>query len=515
MSTTAEKLVELRKKLEVAKEPSGEKAILKRAQKGIPSPRERIEMLVDPGTFIELGGLAKQPGDPNALYGDGVVTGHGMIDGRPVAVVAHDQTVYGGSVAEAFGRKVQRLMQYAQRVGCPFITINDSAGARIQDAVASLHWFGLMCRGQEALSGLVPRISVMLGKCAAGAVYGPINTDVLVATKDSYMFVTGPDVIRDATGEDVSIEELGGAAAQSEYGNLHHVTDTEAEAYAWVRKYLSYFPSSYGQQPPLVNPGIEPETTDSDRALNSIIPDADNAGYDMHDVLLKLFDDGDFFEVGEQRAKNLITGFARVNGRPVGVIASQPMVLAGVIDARCSDKGAHFIQVCDAFDIPLVYVVDTPGVLPGVEEEKIGVIKRGGRFFYSFITAATSVPIVTVVIRKAYGGAYALMGCKALGADIALAWPTARIAVMGAEQMVGIVGKRQLAAAGDNAPAVRKQMIDFYNATVATPWIAAERGYIDAVIEPAATRLELRKALSLLADKAAPPNPRKRFIYPL
>ncbi len=513
MSTTAEKLAELRKKLELAKEPAGEVGIAKRAKKGIPSARERIHQLLDPGSFIEFDALVKQPGDPNALYGDGVVTGHGTVDGRPVAVISHDQTVYGGSVGEMFGRKVAKVLDFAAKVGCPYVTINDSGGARVQDAVTSLSWYAAMSRRQEPLSGMVPQVSMILGKCAGGAVYGPINTDVLVSTKDAYMFVTGPEVIRDVTGEDVSIDELGGALNQAQYGNLHHVAEDEKSAFEWVRSYLSYMPSSCQELPPLVNPGLEPEITESDLELNSIIPDNDNAAYDMHDILLRLFDDGEFHEVSGQAGLNIITGFARVDGRPVGVIASQPLVLSGAIDARCSDKAAHFIQVCDAYEIPIIFVVDTPGVLPGVEEEKIGVIKRGGRFFFS--VARATVPIVTVIVRKAYGGAYAVMGCKQLGADINLAWPTARIAVMGAESAVSIIGRKRLEAAGDQAPEVRKQMIDFYNATMATPWIAAERGYIDAVIEPATTRLEIRRALKLLRDKRVQRNPRKHHLLPL
>jgi acetyl-CoA carboxylase carboxyltransferase component len=515
MSTTASKLADLRARLDLAREPAGEAAVRKRAAKGIPSARARIEMLLDPGSFVEIGALARQSGDPDALYSDGVVTGYGAIDGRRVVVIAHDQTVFGGSVGEMFGRKVARMMEFAASVGCPYIAINDSGGARVQDAATSLAWYAEMCRRQELLSGMVPQISIMLGKCAGGAVYGPINTDVLVATKDAYMFVTGPDVIREVTGEDVELSELGGALNQARYGTLHHVADNEVEAFAWVRSYLSYFPASACELPPIVNPGLEPEITETDLELDAIIPDSDNTSYDMHEILLRIFDDGDFHEVGAQRARNIITGYARVDGRSVGVIASQPLVLSGAIDARASDKAAHFIQVCDAFGLPLVFVVDTPGVLPGVEEEKIGVIKRGGRFFYTVATA--TVPIVTVVVRKAYGGAYAVMGCKQLGADINLAWPTARIAVMGAESAVSIIGRRRLAAAGDNAAALRAQMIEFYNATVATPWTAAERGYIDAVIEPATTRLELRKALALLRDKGRfeQPRPRKHRLMPL
>ncbi|MCX4092624.1 acyl-CoA carboxylase subunit beta [Nocardia sp. alder85J] len=516
MTGTAEKLQELRKLLEVAEEPAGQAGIDKRRSKGIPSARERVRMLLDQGTFVETGALMRQPGAENAYYGDGVVTGRGYIDGRPVVVIAHDQTVYGGSVGEMFGRKVAAAMEFAYQNACPVVCINDSGGARIQDAVTSLAWYALMCRWQGELSGFVPMVAVMLGKCAAGSVYGPVNMDILVATDNSYMFVTGPDVIKAVTGEDISAEELGGAAVQARDGLLHHVTQTEEQAFDWVRKYLSYLPSSCLERPPVINPGLEPELTAHDLELDTIMPDADKSGYDMHEILLRIFDDGDFHEIGAGSSQNLITGFARVDGRPVGVLANQPLVLGGALDAQSGDKAAHFIHICDAYDIPLVFVVDTPGVLPGVEEERNGVIKKGGRFFRALIDATT--PIVTLVVRKAYGGGYAVMGCKQLGADISLAWPTARIAVMGAEGMVSIVGRRQLAAVpADQRETVRNQMIDFYNATVATPWIAAERGYIDAVIEPSQTRLELRKALQVLRDKQSSrrQNPRKHSIVPL
>ncbi|MEV0355993.1 acyl-CoA carboxylase subunit beta [Nocardia sp. NPDC050697] len=514
MTNTAEKLADLRKRLELAQEPAGEAGVAKRAKKGIPSARDRISMLVDPGTFVEIGALVRKPGDPAALYGDGVVTGHGLVDGRPVAVFSHDQTVYGGSVGEMFGRKVTHLMEYAARVGCPVVGINDSGGARVQEAVTSLAWYAELGRRQEPLSGLVPQVSMILGKCAGGAVYAPINTDVVVATEEAYMFVTGPKVIREVTGEDVSLEELGGAHSQAEYGNIHHVAKDEQAAFEWVRRYLGFLPTSCTERPPVVNPGMEPEVTPSDLELDAIMPDSDNAGYDMYDILLRIFDDGDFHEFGASAGRNVITGFARVDGRSVGVVANQPMVYAGALDARASDKAAHFVRICDAYGLPLVFVVDTPGFLPGVEQEKIGVIKRGGRFLFSFVEA--SVPKVTVVIRKAYGGGYAVMGCKQLGADVNLAWPTARIAVMGAESAVSLIGGKQIAAAPEEQrAAIRQQMIDFYNATMATPWVAAERGYVDAVIEPSATRLELRKALKLLADKKVAPSPRKHHLLPL
>ncbi|MBB5911360.1 acetyl-CoA carboxylase carboxyltransferase component [Nocardia transvalensis] len=516
MAGTQEKLAELRDILEVAAEPAGEAGIEKRKKKGIPSARERVDILLDRGTFVEMGGLMRQPAKSDAMYGDGVVTGRGTIDGRPVVVIAHDQTVFGGSVGEMFGRKVARALQFAFEKACPVVSINDSGGARIQDAVTSMAWFGHMSRNQERLSGFVPQVSIMLGKCAAGSVYGPVNTDVLVATESSYMFVTGPEVIKAVTGEDVSMEELGGAHSQARNGTVHHVTATEGEAFDWARRYLSFLPSSCRELPPVVNPGLEPDITASDLELNSIIPDSDRAGYDMHDILLRIFDDGDFLEIRAETAANLITGFTRVDGRSVGVVANQPLVLGGAVDARCSDKATHFIRLCNAFGLPLIFVVDTPGVLPGVEEERNGVIVRGGRVFRAIIEA--TVPIVNLVVRKSYGGAYGFMACKQLGADISLAWPTARIAVIGAESAVDIVGRRQLERVPeDQRNAVRDAMIDQYNTTVATPWIAAERGYIDAVIEPARTRLEIRQALRLLREKEAtiPPNPRKHSLYPM
>jgi acetyl-CoA carboxylase carboxyltransferase component len=513
-STTAAKLQELRDNLRAAREPAGDAGIAKRAAKGIPGPRERIEILLDQGSFTEIGALVKQPGAADGLYGDGVVTGHGRIDGRPVVVIAHDQTVFGGSVGEMFGRKVAMAMDLAADIACPFVAINDSGGARVQDAVTSLAWYAEMSRRQTRLSGVVPQVSVMLGKCAAGAVYSPINTDVLIATESAYMFVTGPEIIRETTGEEVTLDELGGAFNQAHNGNIHHVAADEKAAFEWARTYLSFMPSNCYERAPLINPGLEPEITDCDRELDSLIPDSDRRGYDMYEILLRIFDDGEFHEIGDGAARNLITGFARVDGRSVGVVANQPLVASGAIDARGSDKAAHFIRLCDAFDIPLVFVVDTPGVLPGVEEEKIGVIKRGGRFFYAVVEA--TVPIVTVVVRKAYGGGYAVMGCKQLGGDINLAWPTARIAVMGAEAAVGLTQRKQLAAVPEaDRPAVRQQMVDFYNAAVATPWIAAERGYIDAVIEPSTTRLEIRKALRLLGDKHIEQAPRKHRLMPL
>ncbi|MBT0567575.1 acyl-CoA carboxylase subunit beta [Williamsia sp. CHRR-6] len=515
MDTTAAKLADLRERLAAAQEPGGEKAIAKRAKKGIPSPRERLDMLFDPGSFVELGALAKLPGSDSSGYGDGVVTGHGLVHGRPVAAFSHDQTVFGGTVGEVFGRKVSMLMEWASKIGCPMVGINDSAGARIQDAVTSLAWYAEMGRRNDLLSGLSPQVSVILGKCAGGAVYTPANTDVLVAVKDSsYMFVTGPDVIKQTTGEEIDADDLGSAHNQARWGNIHHVADDEKAAFEWVREYLQYMPSTAYEQPPIINPGLEPEVTASDLSLDSFMPDNDNAGYDMRDILLRIFDDGNFHEVAEIFAPNILTGYARVDGRAVGVVANQPSVMAGVLDTDSSEKATRFVRICNAFRIPLVFVVDTPGILPGVVEEAKGTIRRSGKFLFAYVEA--DVPKVTVVVRKAYGGAYAVMGCKQLGADINFAWPTAKIAVMGAESAAAVLTRRQTEnATPQEADKIRTDFINFYNTMMATPYLAAERGYIDAVIEPSQTRLQLRKALAQLRDKQMYRIPRKHLLIPV
>lgn len=498
--STAERLAELHARLELAKEPGGEKAVAKRDKKGIPSARARIHALVDPGTFLEVGALAKTPNDPGALYGDGVVTGHALIDGRPVGVFSHDQTVFGGTVGEMFGRKVAKLMEWCAMVGCPIVGINDSGGARIQDAVTSLAWYAELGRRGELLGGLVPQISIILGKCAGGAVYSPIQTDLVVAVRDQgYFFVTGPDVIAEVTGEEVSLDELGGADAQARYGNIHQVVESEAAAFRYVRDFLSFLPSNAYDEAPVVNPGLEPEITPSDLELDSVVPDSDNTAYDMHEILLRIFDDGDFLDVAAQAGQSIITGYARVDGRTVGVIANQPMHMSGAIDNEASDKAARFVRFCDAFDIPLVFVVDTPGFLPGVEQEKNGIIKRGGRFLYAVVEA--DVPKVTITVRKSYGGAYAVMGSRQLTADFNYAWPTARIAVIGAEGAAQLLMKRFPDPTTPEAQQIRRDFIEGYNLNMAIPWIAAERGFIDAVVEPHQTRLLIRKSMHLLRDK--------------
>ena len=424
---------------------------------------------------------------------------------------SHDQTVFQGSVGEMFGRKVAALMEWCAMVACPIIGINDSAGARIQDAVTSLAWYAELGRRGDLLSGIAPQISIILGKCAGGAVYSPIQTDLIVAVRDQgYMFVTGPDVIKDVTGEDVSLDELGGADAQARYGNIHQVVESEAAAFKYVRDFLSFLPPNCFDPAPVVNPGLEPEITPSDLELDSIVPDSDNMAYDMHEILLRIFDDGDFLDVAAQAGQSIITGFARVDGRPVGVVANQPSYMSGAIDNEASDKAARFVRFCDAFYVPLVFVVDTPGFLPGVEQEKGGIIKRGGRFLYAVVEA--DVPKVTITIRKSYGGAYAVMGSKQLTADLNFAWPTARIAVIGADGAAQLLMKRFPDPTTPEAQKIKRDFIEGYNLNMATPWIAAERGFIDAVIEPHETRLLLRRSLHLLRDKqitrASPPQAR-------
>jgi acetyl-CoA carboxylase carboxyltransferase component len=513
-STTAEKLAELREKLELAKEPGGEAAVAKRAKKGTTSARARIHALVDPGSFLEIGALCKTPGDPNALFGDGVVTGHGTINGRPVGVFSHDQTVFQGSVGEMFGRKVAKLMEWVAMVGCPIVGINDSAGARIQDTATSLAWYAELARRHEMLRGLVPEISIILGKCAGGAVYSPIQTDLLVAVRDQgYMFITGPDVIKDVTGEEVTFDELGGADVQAQRGNIHKVVDSESEAFQYVRDYLEFLPANTFDDPPIINPGLEPEITPHDLELDSLMPDADNVAYDITEILLRIFDDGNVFDIGDQRGPAMITAFARVDGRPVGVIANQPMHLSGAVDTEASDKAAGFIRFCDSFNLPLVFVVDTPGAMPGVAEEKNGIIKRGGRFFNALVEA--SVPKVTIIVRKAYGGGYAVMGCKQLTADLNFAWPTARIAVIGAEGVAQLLVKRFPDPTAPEVQKIRADFIEGYNLNLATPWTAAERGYIDGVIEPHETRLLLRKSLRLLRGKQISRVQRKHGLTPI
>jgi len=513
-AATSGKLADLERRLELAQDPGSERAKAKRDEAGFTTPRQRIAALLDEGSFTEIGALGQAPGDPDAPYGDGVVTGYGRVNGRPVAIYAHDKSVFGGSVGETFGKKVTEVMDMATRTGIPVIGINDSGGARIQDAVTSLAMYSEIARRQLPLSGQSPQISILLGPSAGGAVYAPVTTDFLVAVEGcTQMFVTGPAVIESVTGEKVSMEELGGARQQARNGNISHVAVDEEQAFNYVKDLLDFLPSStFDDLPEYWAPNDA--LTERDKELNSVIPDDPNAGYDMMDVLTRIFDDENVLEVQDEYGANIITAYARVDGKTVGVIANQPMVLAGCLDAEAADKASRFIRICNSYNIPLVFVVDTPGYLPGAEQERIGLIHRGARL--GFALAEATIPKVTVVVRKAFGGGYAVMGSKNLSADINLAWPTAQIAVMGAEAAVVMMQGKQLAALPEEQrPAAKKMFMDFYNANMTSPYVAAERGYLDGVIVPEDTRVQLRQALRQLADKRVLEPEKKHSIMPM
>lgn len=516
MATTAEKLADLKERLATAQDPGSERSRAKRDEAGRTTPRQRIETLLDEGSFMEIGALGKTPGDPDAIYSDGVVTGYGRVDGRPVVVYAHDKTVYGGSVGVTFGRKVVEVMDMAIKIGCPVIGIQDSGGARIQDAVTSLAMYSEIARRQLPLSGRCPQISLMLGKSAGGAVYAPVTTDFVIAVDgETEMYVTGPAVIKEVTGEDISSAELGGARQQEAAGNISAVVGSEEEAFDFVRDLLDYLPSTcFDPAPVAAAPSDEEVSGEEDAALDSFMPDDTNAGYDMLDLLARLGDDAEITEIQENFAPNLICAFGRIDGRTVGFVANQPMHYAGCIDADAADKGARFIRICDAYNVPIVFVVDTPGYLPGVAQEREGLIHRGAKLAFAVVEA--TVPKVSLIVRKAYGGAYAVMGSKNLTGDINLAWPTAQIAVMGSAAAVVMIQGKQLAAAPpEQRDAMKKMFMDFYDQNMTSPYVAAERGFIDAMIQPHETRLSLRRALRQLESKQERDLPKKHTIAPL
>ena len=491
----------------------------KQHAKGKLTAMERIDALLDPGSFQQLDGLARHRShafglDNNRPYGDGVVTGYGTIDGRPVCVFAQDFTVFGGSLGEVFGEKIVKVMDLALKTGCPVIGINDSGGARIQEGVVSLGLYGEIFRRNVAASGVIPQISLIMGPCAGGAVYSPAITDFIVMVdKTSHMFITGPDVIKTVTGEDVEFEELGGARTHnSKSGVAHYMATDESDAFDYVRALLAHLPSNNLDEPPYDDVEADLEISDLDRELDTLIPDSPNQPYDMHRVIEHVLDDGDFLEVQSLFAPNIIVGFGRVEGRPVGVVANQPMQFAGTLDIDASEKAARFVRTCDAFNIPVLTFVDVPGFLPGTDQEWDGIIRRGAKLIYAYSEA--TVPLVTVITRKAYGGAYDVMGSKHLGADINLAWPTAQIAVMGAQGAVNILYRQEIAGAAD-PEAERARLIEEYDATLANPYTAAERGYIDRVILPSETRPMIVRALRALRTKRASRPPKKHGNIPL
>jgi propionyl-CoA carboxylase beta chain len=512
-----EKLNELRERLARAREGGGQERIERQHESGKLTARERIELLADPGSFEETDALMVHRCtdfgmDKQKIPGDGVVTGLARVDGRPIAVFAQDFTVFGGSLSETYAQKICKIMDAALKIGCPVVGLNDSGGARIQEGAASLAGYADIFLRNTLVSGVIPQLSAIMGPCAGGAVYSPAITDFTVMVKDtSYMFITGPDVIRAVTHEQVTKEELGGALTHaSKSGVAHFTAEDDAHAIALLRRLLSFLPPNNHEDPPRVPTDDPPDRRDE--ALNGLVPENPNRPYDIKQVIEKIVDKADFFEVHGHYAQNLVVGFARLDGRTVGIVANQPAVLAGVLDIDCSKKGARFVRFCDAFNIPLVVFEDVPGFLPGVAQEHGGIIVHGAKLLYAF--AEATVPKLTVITRKAYGGAYCVMASKHIRTDVNLAWPTAEIAVMGAEGAVEILYRKGLKNAED-PESFKKEKVDEFRRTLANPYVAAERGYVDAVIEPADTRPKLISGLRMLETKVENSPPKKHGNIPL
>jgi propionyl-CoA carboxylase beta chain len=521
--TTAGKLADLDRRIDLAVHAAGEKAVEKQHAKGKKTARERIESLFDEGSFVELDELARHRSvafglEKNRPYGDGVITGFGTIDGRQVCVFSQDFTIFGGSLGEVYGEKITKVMDLAMKTGCPIIGINEGAGARIQEGVVSLGLYGEIFRRNVHASGVIPQISLIMGSCAGGHVYSPAVTDfTIMVDGTSNMFITGPDVIKTVTGEDVTMEDLGGARTHNtKSGNAHYMGADEDDAIEYTKALLSYLPQNNLDPAPAYDEVADLETSDLDRELDTIIPDSPNQPYDMHTVIEAIVDDQEFLEVSAMFAPNILIGYGRVEGKSVGIVANQPMQFAGTLDIDASEKAARFVRTCDAFNIPVLTLVDVPGFLPGTDQEWNGIIRRGAKLIYAY--AEATVPLVTLITRKAYGGAYDVMASKHLGADINLAWPTAQIAVMGASGAANIIHRKELAKVekdGGDVEARRAQLITEYDDTLANPYIAAERGYVDAVISPHETRVEIVRALRLLASKRETLPAKKHGNIPL
>ena len=511
------KLDQLRERQQQAEQGGGSARVEKQHTSGKLTARERIDFLLDEGTFEEFDKLVEHRSrdfglDKQKYAGDGVVTGHGLIDGRKVFVFAQDFTVFGGSLSETHAEKICKVMDLAMKVGAPIIGLNDSGGARIQEGVVSLGGYADIFLRNTLASGVIPQISCIMGPCAGGAVYSPAITDFNIMVKDtSYMFITGPDVIKTVTHEDVTKEELGGAETHNRNsGVAHFAADSDQHALRMVRELLSFVPSNNLDDPPRVAATDSP--TRSEAKLNSIVPEASNQPYDIREVIDLIVDDGYFFEVHREYAPNIVVGFARLDGRSIGVVANQPAYLAGVLDIDSSIKGARFVRFCDCFNIPIVTFEDVPGFLPGISQEHGGIIKHGAKLLFAF--AEATVPKVTVITRKAYGGAYCVMGSKHIRTDINFAWPSAEIAVMGSQGAVDILYRREIADASDK-DAARKSRVNEFEEKFANPYVAAERGFIDEVIEPAQTRPKLIRALMLLENKRDQNPPKKHGNIPL
>ncbi|MCC6130290.1 MAG: acyl-CoA carboxylase subunit beta [Acidobacteria bacterium] len=516
--TIERSILELAHLRETARRAGGERRIEKQHAQGKYTARERLERLLDEGSFEESDifvthrctdfGMEKdQP------LTDGVITGHGTINGRLVFVFSQDFTIFGGSLGKAFAEKICKIMDLAMKVGAPIIGLNDSGGARIQEGVDALAGYSDIFLRNVLASGVVPQISLVLGPCAGGAVYSPAITDFVAMTRGtSYMFLTGPKVVKQVTHEDVTVEALGGADIHAQKsGVAHFVSPDEDEAFALLRRLLSFLPQNYQERPP-----ISPCQDPPDRAtpeLNAVLPDNPGLPYDVKDVITAIVDDREFLEVHESFAPNLVVGFARFNGRPVGIVANQPRVLAGVLDNSASVKGARFVRFCDAFNIPLVTLEDVPGFMPGTRQEYGGIIRNGAKLLFAF--AEATVPKVTVILRKAYGGAYCVMSSKHLRGDVNYAWPSAEIAVMGPDGAVEIIYKKELDAAGNAVEARAAELKEQYANLFATPYVAARKGYIDDVMKPATTRFRIIKALEMLAEKKDSNPARRHTNIPL
>jgi len=517
MKTHEEKYAELLRKRELSLAPAGQDAIDKQHARGKRTARERIDALVDSESFVELDRFAVHRTSAFGLgekefLGDGVVTGRATIDGRQVFLFSQDFTVLGGSLGEVFAEKICKVMDLALRTGSPMIGINDSGGARIQEGVVSLGGYAEIFWRNVQSSGVIPQISLIAGPCAGGAVYSPAITDFVLMTEQvSQMFITGPEIIKTVTGEDVSFEELGGATTHATKSGVAHLTAADEDEMSEMTKaLLSYIPQNNLEDAPRFACDDDPGRLAME--LDDIVPDSPNKPYDMHDVLLPVLDNGDFFEIQPSYAANILTGFGRVNGQSVGIVANQPNVLAGVLDIKSSIKAARFVRFCDAFNIPLVTFVDVPGFLPGTDQEYGGIITHGAKLLYAF--AEATVPKITIITRKAYGGAYDVMASKHIRADVNVAWPTAEIAVMGAEGAVKTIFRREIAAA-QNKDAKMKELIDEYTERFANPFIAAQRGYVDDIIEAHMTRRVIAKSLEMLADKRVERPKRKHGNIPL